>query len=248
MKRFILFILLFCFLIPYSEAQVWKRKRYQATFGFGASQIFGDIGGFSQGKNLQGLRDFDLSQTRVDLNLNFKYRIARDFSARLSLTYASLHSSDAEGTNNDRGFISSTSLFETAIIGEYYFIKNKAERPYIFTRKRYGAIGALRKSCDFYAFTGIGGAAYSTKGNDLLINAGISPSGFSGIIPVGLGTNLLYTPVLNFGIEFGGRYSFSDGLDGYHSQYSTSNDVYYFLNFTITYKLKTSANNLPSFR
>ena len=68
------------------------------------------------------------------------------------------------------------------------------------------------------------------------------------MIPVGIGTTLVYSPNYNFGVEFGGRYSFSDNLDGYTSQYSSSNDVYYFLNFTITYKLKTGPNGLPSFR
>ncbi|MBE3095445.1 MAG: hypothetical protein IMZ52_10475 [Actinobacteria bacterium] len=32
----------------------------------------------------------------------------------------------------------------------------------------------------------------------------------------------------DFGVELGGRYSFSDNLDGYTSQYSSSNGVYYF--------------------
>ena len=59
---------------------------------------------------------------------------------------------------------------------------------------------------------------------------------------------LIYSPNINFGIELAGRYSFSDYLDGYTSQYSSSNDVYYFLNFTITYKLKTGPKGLPSFR
>lgn len=45
-----------------------------------------------------------------------------------------------------------------------------------------------------------------------------------------------------------GRYTFSDGLDGYTSQYSSSNDVYYFLNFVISCKLKTGENGWPSFR
>ena len=69
--------------------------------------------------------------------------------------------------------------------------------------------------------------------------------GFAAVIPVGLGTTLIYSPDINFGVEFGGRYSFSDYLDGYTSQYSSSNDVYYFFNFTFTYKLKTGPKGLP---
>jgi len=63
-----------------------------------------------------------------------------------------------------------------------------------------------------------------------------------------VGTNLVYSPNINFGVEFGGRYAFSDYLDGYTSQYSSSNDVYYFLNFVFTYKVRTGKNGWPSFR
>jgi hypothetical protein len=68
-------------------------------------------------------------------------------------------------------------------------------------------------------------------------------------VPGGVGTTLIYNPNLNFGLEFGGRYAFSDFLDGYSSpQFSKANDVYYFLNFTLTYKLKTGPRGWPSFR
>jgi hypothetical protein len=71
--------------------------------------------------------------------------------------------------------------------------------------------------------------------------------GFTAIIPVGLGSTLVFSPDFNFGVEVGGRHSFSDYLDGYSSQNSTSNDVYFFLNFTITYKFNMGAKGLPSF-
>jgi hypothetical protein len=133
-------------------------------------------------------------------------------------------------------------------MGEYYFIKNKAENSYLFTKgKNTGFIGFI-KSLDFYAFAGIGGIGYSIKPNAALESHGLNPGGFAAVIPVGLGSTLIYSPNFNFGVELTGRYSFSDNLDGYTSQYSSANDVYYFLNFTITYKLKTNAHGLPSFR
>ncbi len=69
----------------------------------------------------------------------------------------------------------------------------------------------------------------------------VHPADLHAVIPVGLGSTLVYSPNFNFGVELAGRYSFSDNLDGYTSQYSSANDVYYFFNFTITYKLKTGA-------
>ena len=249
MKRSILTILLLCFIVLFSDAQIWKLKRYEAVVGFGPSFFFGDVGGYSQGENILGFKDLTFKQIRFDFNVNLKYRITQNLNVRLSITSGVFHATDVRGSNEGRGFESSTLIIEPALIGEYYFIKNKAENSYLFTKgKNTGFIGML-KSLDFYAFTGIGGLGYSVKGNDKLENFGIDPEGFTAVIPVGIGTTLIFSPNFNFGIEFAGRYSFSDNLDGYSNiQYSRSNDVYYFLNFTITYKLKTGAKGWPSFR
>jgi hypothetical protein len=249
MKRSFLTILLFCFIITLTEAQIWKLKRWEAAAGLGPSFFFGDIGGYSQTKNILGLRDITLLQTRFNFNANIKYRLTQDINLRFSLTSGFLHATDVRGSNEGRGFEASTLIIEPAFMGEYYFIKNRAEDSYLFTKNRKtGFIGFL-KSLDFYVFTGIGGLGYSVKGNTKLVNYGIKPGGFTAVIPVGIGSTLIYSPNFNFGVELSGRYSFSDYLDGYSNiQYSRSNDVYYFLNFTITYKLKTGANGWPSFR
>ena len=248
MKRSVLIILLFCLIVPFTEAQLWRLKRYEVVAGLGPTIFFGDIGGFSQTKNILGLRDMSLLQTRFNLNFNIKYRINQNFNARISLTSGFLHATDERGSNEGRGFVASIAIFEPALIGEYYFIKNRAENSYLFTKGRMEGFGGFFKSLDFYVFTGIGGLSYAIRGNDALVNRGINPGGFAAVIPVGLGSTLVYTPDFNFGVEIGGRYSFSDNIDGYTSKYSSSNDVYYFVNFTITFKLKTGPNGLPSFR
>jgi hypothetical protein len=244
---------LLCLIIAINEGeahgQLWKMRRYEAAAGLGPSFFFGDIGGFSKNSNVLGIRDMCFLQTRFNLNINFKYRLTQDFNLRLSTTFGFLHASDARGSNEGRDFEAAISIFEPAIIGEYYFIKNKSENSYLFGKGRGSGIRGLLSSLDFYAFSGIGGLSYSIRGNDKLVTAsGFEPGGFTAVIPVGIGSTLVYSPDFNFGVELGGRYTFSDNLDGYTSQYSSSNDVYYFLNFTVTYKLKTGANGLPSFR
>ncbi len=249
MKRSFLTILLLCFIISFTEAQmIWKQRRYEAVIGIGPSFFFGDIGGYSQGKNILGIKDLTLKQIRFDFNANFKYRITQDINIRLSLTSGFLHATDVRGSNENRGFEASTIIIEPALLGEYYFIKNKTENSYLFSKGENRPLNGIFKSLDFYVFAGIGGVGYSIKGNSKLENFGINPGGFTAVIPVGVGSTLIYSPNFNFGVELTGRYSFSDNLDGYTSQYSRSNDVYYFLNFTITYKLKTGANGWPSFR
>jgi hypothetical protein len=240
-------ILIFCFMAPSSEGQTWKRKRYETVLGFGPSQFFGDIGGFSRGSNAGGLKDVSLPQTRFDMNMNIKYRITQSINARISLTYGYLHANDSRGSNRDRGFEASISIFEPAFIGEFYFLRNKSEDNFLFADGERTLFGIF-ESLDFYAFAGFGGLKYTVQGNDKLVNAGMKSGGFTTVIPIGIGSNLVFSPDFNFGLEIGGRYSFSDYIEGYASQYSGANDFYGFVNFTITYKLNTGANGLPSFR
>lgn len=247
MKRSFLVVIFLCFLVQLSDAQLWKMKRWEAEAGAGASFSFPDIGGYSIGDNLLGLKDLSYRQTRFDVSGSVKYRLSRTVTSRVSFTYAMLHATDKRGSNEGRLLESTTNLIEPAAIVEYYFVKNKYESSYLFIRGK--SLWALLSSLDFYAFTGFGGVKYWVKGNDALIERGMKEGGFCAVIPGGIGASLIYTPNMNFGLELGGRYAFTDYLDGYHSiQYSKARDVYYFLNFTVTYKLKTSPRGLPSFR
>jgi hypothetical protein len=246
-KAVFTFIFLFI-LLSYTDAQLWKMRRFESSFGLGPSQLFGDIGGKGNIRGAAGFLDLKFSRMRYQFNGDLRFRVTQDISARLSLTYAGLTSSDAKGSNVERGYESSTSILETALLGEYYFIKNKAESSYLFSKGQRPSFRGIFKSLDFYAFTGFGGASFNVKPNAKLNLLNQKSSGFTPVVPVGIGTCLVFSPNLNFGAELGGRFSFTDYLDGYSSTYSKSNDVYYFLNFTVTYKLKTGLNGLPSFR
>jgi hypothetical protein len=247
MKRSLAVVILFCIVAQISNCQLWKQKKMEAVFGLGTTQFFGDIGGFTKTKDILGLKDISFMQTRYNVNLGLKYRILGNLNAKLSLTYGMLHATDQRGSNESRGLEAKTTIFEPALIGEYYFIKSKLENSYLFARGKGLSMKTLFSAVELYAFTGIGGLSYNVKGNDKLVALGQKNSGFTEVIPVGIGLNLLFKPEYNFGIEFGGRYSFSDYLDGYTSQYSGSNDVYYLFNFTFTYKIPTGSNGLPAF-
>ncbi len=249
MKRSLLILILFCVLSQFTEAQLWKLKRYELSGGLGPTFFFGDVGGYTQGENILGIKDMTFLQTRINGDISFKYRISQTVSARFSLSGGLLKATDERGSNEGRGYEASTTFFQPALIGEYYFIKNRSENSYIFVSSGKRFLSTLFRSLDFFVFTGVGGMMYSVSGNDALeSNPDFNSGGFAAVIPVGVGTNLVFSPNINFGVEFGGRYAFSDYLDGYTSQYSSSNDVYYFLNFVVTYKVKTGKNGWPSFR
>jgi len=248
MKRSILVILVFCLAFPFSQAQLWKIRRWEAVAGAGPSFFFGDIGGFSRTKNFLGFRDMSYLQTRFNVNGNLKYRLSREANLRLSMSYGMLRANDVRGSNEGREMNATTTFFEPALLGEYYFIKNKSEISYLFLARKERFLWTLLGSLDFYGFAGVGGVAYSVRANDVLLERNLPTSGFDLVIPGGIGATLIYSPNINFGVELGGRYAFTDYLDGYTSQFSKANDVYYFLNFTLTYKLKTGPRGLPTFR
>jgi hypothetical protein len=247
MKRQIVVIILFCLFVQFSEAQTWKQKRFEAAAGLGTTQFFGDIGGFSKGANIIGLKDISFRQTRFNVSAAAKYRVLKELNVRVNLAYGMMHATDNRGSNESRGFDARTSVFEPSLIAEYYFIKSKLGDSYLFNQGKSMDSYGIFSSLEFYAFGGIGGLIYNVKGNDKLAAMGLKSGGLTAVIPAGIGVNLMFMPQYNLGVELGGRYSFSDYLDGYTAQQSSSNDVYYFLNVTFTYKFRTNANGMPAF-
>ena len=247
MKKFLLILTVVFSLLPPVNAQLWKLRRYEFTGGIGTTQFYGDIGGFSNDKNILGIRDFTFNQTRFNINSSLRYRITEDISARVNMVFGIFHSTDTRGSNVRRGFAENTIFFEPSLIGEYYFIKNKGENSFIFLKGNTTILESIFASLDFYAFAGFGGLAFKVKPNNILAPLATKTGGFTGVIPLGLGVDMIYSSKFNFGIELGGRFTYSDNIDGYTSPRSTHNDVYHFLNFTLTYKIVTKENVFPSF-
>jgi hypothetical protein len=247
MRKSLLLLLIFLLAASALNAQLWKLRRYEIYGGPGTTQFFGDIGGFSRNKNILGIKDISFQNTRFNFNLGMRYRIIENVSARVNFALGYFHSADVKGSNVSRGLESQTIFFEPALIGEYYFIKNKTENSYLIMKGKRKSSGSFFSKLDLYAFTGIGGLSYKVRPNDQLESLMTKTTGFSAIIPAGLGITMIYSGIINLGIEVGGRYSLSDLVDGYKSDSSQSNDIYYFLNFNFIYKIRTGKNGLPLF-
>jgi len=252
MKRVLFAFFTLIILYPAANGQFWKVKRYELYGGLGTSQFFADIGGFTPGENALGFKDIIINQTRFSATAGMRYRIYETFSVKASFSYGMLHASDAKGSNVDRAFESTTSIFEPSVTAEYYFLKNKAEGSYRFSKGQ-RIFASFFSMFDAYVYAGVAPVFYNVKPNDNLVarndESGIDKYGGVAVaFPVGLGLNYVLSPNVMLGIDLGIRYTTTDYMDGYASQYSNSNDVYYFMTFVFTYKLKTSRSGLPSFR
>ena len=246
MKKLLIIITSLLLLSTVTNAQLWKLRRYEFSAGVGTTQFYGDIGGYSPDKNILGLKDFTFKHTRFNINTSLRYRVAEVFSLRVNMVLGAFHSTDIRGANLFRGFESNTLFIEPSLIGEYYFIKNKSENSFVFLKGSNKLIKSVFESLDFYVFAGFGGLAYKVNPNTVLAHYVTKTSSFTGVVPVGAGVSMLYNSKIKFGIEFGGRYIFSDNIDGYTSALSKSNDVYHMVNFTFTYKLNLGNNPVLS--
>jgi len=247
MRKMLMISAILIIMSTVSDAQLWKLRRYEVTGGVGTTQFFGDIGSFSRDRNILGIKDFSFRNTRFDVSASMRYRILDNVAVRLSLAFGYFHSTDARGSNPDRGFEFRSLFFEPALLGEYYFIKNKIENSYSVMKGKSVAPGSFFSRLDFYAFTGIGGLYYKVKPNENLASQIIKSTGFSAVLPVGAGASIMYSGNIKLGAELCGTYAFSDLIDGYTSANSKSNDIFYLLTFNFIYKIKTGANGLPSF-
>ena len=251
MKRTLISLALLSLVVTVAEGQFWRTQRLELMAGIGPTQFFGDIGGYTPSENVLGLKDFSLKQTRFNISLGANYRLLQDVNLRFNLAYGLFSADDIIGSNITRGYRSTTNFFETALLGEYYFLKNSAENSFLFSRKNIlrfrprtwdpRSIGSrFIARIDMYVFGGVGGLGFAVNGNEALAARGIKDGGFAVVIPGGLGVKYNFSPEFNLGAEFCGRYSFSDYLEGYTSQFSQYNDVYYTLNLTMTYKFDTT--------
>jgi hypothetical protein len=248
MKRSVLIVFALFFLLPTGQGQAfWELKKLEISAGAGTTQIFGDIGGYSNGKNLMGLKDFTFRQTRFGGNISVRYRFSSKISARINFATGFFHATDSRGSNITRGFESTTFFMEPAFIGEFYIIRNKVENSYLTWPVKEPPIKLILSMLDFYFFAGFGELSFNVKPNEALAPFVTMKNGFVPVIPAGAGIRLNYSPALNFGLELGGRYPFSDHIDGFTSSASKHNDVYYLTNLIVTYKFKTPTRKRPAF-
>jgi hypothetical protein len=247
MKRFSLVLFLVILIYPAANGQLWKLRRYELTGSFGTSQFMGDIGGFTPGENALGFKDLTINNTRFSLGLGMRYRFYEKFSVKLDLNYGLLRATDIKGSNEGRDMEAITSVFEPGLRAEYYILKNSAESSYRFTKGQ-EIFASIVAKIDLYAYAGVAPIIYSVNPNDKLLAVIEKDGGTALGIPLGVGVNYLISPNSLVGIDMGYRLTTTDYLDGYTSQYSEHNDVYYFMTFVFTHKLKTSEKGLPSFR
>jgi opacity protein-like surface antigen len=239
------------FLAAPAFSQRWKLKRMEAYFGVGSTQVFGDIGGTASASNWFGLKDIKFDETKPAFTLGARYKINPHYSLRLNLGLGFGSGSDIGAKNESRGFSYKTTVFESTILGEYYFLQEERHRQSAAMYNRRGMINYY-STISAYAFLGTGPVFYSPKFNGIPRGENIDQvTGYSKVglaFPVGIGLKYLIDENWQFGAELGSRFTTTDFIDGYKNlQYSKHPDMYYFLILSLNFRIETSRKGLPLF-
>ncbi|MBN2682604.1 MAG: hypothetical protein JXR58_08855 [Bacteroidales bacterium] len=260
MKRILYISVILMVLLPLiTEAQKWKRIRYEAMFGMGLSNSFTDLGGADR-DGTHFMRDMEMKKSQPLFFLGARYKILEVFAVKLNLNYTWVGASD-ELTNwpgrLNRGITSKSPIFEFSTQAEYSITKERFGSRYTFARLR----NIRNLKINTYVFLGVGGVFFAPKirVDGAWISAkDIDPEMYSSIgdadfhklnvvIPVGIGFKYGINRLWSLGIEFTERFTTTDHLEGWSDKYSRANDSYAFMLVQLSYKLKTAKNGLPKF-
>ena len=235
----ILIILITILLFPVlTQAQKWKRNRVEYSFGIGATNFLGDLGGANQvGTN--GMKDLEIRATRMGAVLGYRYQLGRDWFVRGNFNYVMVSGDDAlteEPARSARKLSFRSHLLELSGQMEYMLVKQKSGHLY---RLR-GVRGKSWFRFEVYLFGGIGGLWYNPQSRNpdgdwvSLKNLNTEGQGLPGgpkdysgltvVVPYGIGLrrNLggsVRQGMWTLGIELSMRKTFSDYIDDVSGYY-----------------------------
>ena len=155
MKKIVLLILTALLLAPaISEAQRWKRQRYEFSFGLGISNFLGELGGANQiGTNY--FRDLEWSLTRMAASVGLRYKLSNYFALKSHLTYGRITGDDkltTEYFRNYRNLNFFSDIYEFNVNFEGAFQQEQVGHRYRLRKVR----GMKGYELYTYAFVGVG--------------------------------------------------------------------------------------------
>ncbi len=220
------------------SAQGWKSVRHEVSFGVGASNFLGDLGG-AKGIGTHGIKDLKFRMTRPAVMAGYKYMISPYFSVKGSLLWALISGDDAVTKNvvrNNRNLSFRSNIGEASAYIEYYPYTERVLPRY----KVKGVRGNKAFSLMPYIFTGVGFTVFNPKANFNGSWMALQPLGTEGqglagrpekykrytlSFPIGLGVKYRIDKQLAISFELSLRYTLSDYIDDVSTSYYFSDEI-----------------------
>ena len=237
--RGILYFFLFssCFAFhSFGQKASWQRNRENVSFGLGAANFLGDLGGGDEiGRD--GLADYDFLANRPTLQLNYTFRFSGRISSSVNLSYGRLKGND-EFTNEDyrngRNLHFRSAFFESSLLLKLDFFGPSLKK------NKQGFVSKGFRPINFYGIAGLGimffnpQARYNGNWVDLQ-ELGTEGQGLPGmpepydkhtlVIPYGFGIGKDIGQFWSVNAEFMFRLTFTDYIDDVSTDYYGKNDL-----------------------
>jgi hypothetical protein len=208
-----------------SQNEYWKNQRNEISFGLGTSNFLGELGGRNRiGSNF--IWDYEISQNRPCLRLDYRYRTSSITTAKVSVNYGILAGNDKltkEPFRQNRNLHFRSSILEFSGQFEMTVLKSKPKHKYDLPGVKQGGKGG-----SFYGFAGVGIGFFNPKANIDGEWIPLQPIGTEGqnqtdgpapykkysiVLPMGFGYRKIMDRNWSIGIELSYRKTFSDYID-----------------------------------
>lgn len=240
MKIKVLLVLFSLFFVLGVDAQTrWKRYRWEAMGGIGATNFLGELGGADQ-IGTDYFKDLELATTRPSLFGGLRYKITPQTAVKATLSWGMVAGDDALTTEihrSNRNLHFSSHIVELAATYEFYLKKERRGHRF----KLRGVKGIKSQGIYPYGFFGIGGFFFNPRAKDQSgtwtslhrfgtegqrIGATRSTySRFQIAIPLGIGLKWAVDRRWLVGIEYGIRKTFTDYIDDVSSTYYPNDEI-----------------------
>lgn len=236
----IVFLIIILSVISFTSfAQRWKKVRYEIVYGVGVANYLGDLGG-GTGNGRPFLLDVNMTKTRPSFDVGMRYRWTERVATKLNLIYGWVAGSDDVNQNRrtSRDLKFRSQIVELSIQGEYSLQKEKTGRRYSF-----GSSGKIRlDGINTYLLGGIGAFFFNpegqykdskwyslqplgTEGQDMPGSGKSKYSRVQGCALFGIGFKYNLNRKINFGIEYGYRFTTTDYLDDASGSYYDNDKI-----------------------
>lgn len=247
-RRFCVYFILLILIIPAKvEGQRWRLQRYEAGLGVGTTHPFMDIG-----SDADALKSFQLTDTRFMVAPHIGFKVLENLTVKLDLNYLMIGGRD--GGTRTRDYSYTSHCFEPILRVDYVIIGGGKSPGMSAKFNKRGMVNNFGTS-QVYVYAG-GGGIFSkakvkdTNGEEIITNPNYHNNLTGGfVLPAGIGYKMVVNAYFDVSVEFGGRISTSDRIDGYWnvaaSQY---NDRYFVSSFKAIYKISNDRRGLPVFK
>jgi hypothetical protein len=204
------------------------------------------------GSEKDAFKSLQFTDTRVSVSPHIGFKIREELTVKLDLNYLMIGGADSE--TRERSLRYTSHCFEPILRVDYtIFNSERGIGKSALFRKR-GMINDFGTSM-VYVFAGGGGILSKAKVKDANGDEVIGNSSYHNklqwgfVIPAGIGYKRTFNAYFDFAFEVGGRFTFTDLIDGYqHPTASDYNDRYIITNVKAIYKIRNDRKGRPILR